>query len=228
MADIEARAKRLVRQLGPTCAFYAFINGIIATKNLDDVGTYKIRSSILDIIEKDNTEHTNIGEFFDINVLKSFLEKYGKELTKGLNANYGFNIDVVGRLQNTPDTFYLIPIFRGKYTTAPLYKYTTMHWIAAVYLDNKLYMVDSPNKISELSTNNMLKLDLNQELKGKYFTWVNWHSNVKTLLRLKFNKFYKNNLIKKRIFSIKKDNPGARHYYDINVNKALKIKMIEY
>ena len=152
MTDLESRSKRLIKQVGPTCAIYAFLNGIIATKNLDDVDIYKIRSSILDIMEKDNTEHTNIGEFFDINILKSFLEKYGKELIKGLNVNYGFNIDLVGKLQNAPRTFYLIPIFRGMYTTLPIYKYTTMHWVAAVYIYNKLYMIDGPTRMSEIDS----------------------------------------------------------------------------
>lgn len=228
MTDLESRSKRLIKQVGPTCAIYAFLNGIIATKNLDDVDIYKIKSSILDIIEKDNAEHTNIGEFFDINILKSFLEKYGKELIKGLNVNYGFNIDLVGKLQNAPGTFHLIPIFRGMYTTLPIYKYTTMHWVAAVYIDNKLYMIDGPTKMNEIDSPYMHRMQLNESLKGKYFTWSNWYSNVKTLLRLKFNRFYKNDLIKKRVFDIKKDNPGARHYYDVNVNKALRIKIIEY
>lgn len=228
MIDLESRSKRLIKQVGPTCAIYAFLNGIIATKNLDDVDIYQIRKSILEVIEKDNKEHTNIGEFFDIKILKAFLEEYGTELIKGLGVDYGFNIDLVGKMEYGYSTFYIVPIFKGMYTTLPIYKYTTMHWIAAVYIDNKLYAVDSPNKIYELSSLFMHRMQQNMELKGKYFTWANWYSNVKTLLRLRFNRFYKSDLIKKRISDIKKDNPKARHYYDVNTNLALRIKIIEH
>lgn len=228
MDDLEARSKRLVKQLGPTCALYAFLNGIIATKNLDDVDIYQIRKSILEVIGKDNTEHTNIGEFFDINILKSFLEKYGTDLIKGLGVKYRFNIDLVSTLAYRYNIFYLVPIFKGTYTTTPVYKYNAMHWIAAVYIDNKLYAVDSIDKINELSSPYVHRVQQNMELKGKYFTWANWYSNVKTLLRLKFNKFYKQDLIKKRIFNIKNSNPRVRHYYDVNADLALRIKIIEH
>ncbi|WP_020063256.1 hypothetical protein [Bacillus sp. 123MFChir2] len=189
---------RIVKQTGPTCGIYAFINGINninSDKKISKEKADKLLYQLLDnnlIKERRNgiTGITFVGEFFDFELFVQFLKvniDNFKENISYRNIKYSINIKNINYLENdsvieeirSKKSFVLFSIaapLKARELLPALKGYRVSHWVTICDYDDekfKFIITDSAGgKIKRYSFEELRKQ--NNKLKGKKFYWANY------------------------------------------------------
>lgn len=193
-------------QLGPTCAFYAYVNALAQLKKTSQTNIHHIvQKSIETLRPKRGTEtkkqqqsFTYVGEVFTNYQATAMINAVSKNLSiNPLIKEY--NLEQLEKVLNTLDEneILLFPIqlvqkIKNK-------KIENVHWISAYHQNNKTYYIN-PNNIKKhrLSKKKLTYfIQQSKKVKNTTFSWYEWHNQM---VYKKNNRYHYKLSITKRIF----------------------------
>ncbi|EJR30052.1 hypothetical protein [Bacillus mycoides] len=178
-----------IKQTGPTCGIYAMLNGLynlnkieaVSKKQTDEVVCNLLSKNVIKKREKAINSKTYLGEFFDLNSYKNFIDNNWEifnQVTGCEDVKYDVSIkntehlnskELIAKLQHNK-CFVLFSICTYKRLTK---NHIISHWVSIIGYDNntcKYIVVDSlKGKIKKYSLERLYRE--NNRLQDAQFQW---------------------------------------------------------
>lgn len=173
----ELTHKRAIRQIGPTCGYYALINGMhywqpktIRNHKWHKTGSDK-HINVLLSLSKRHLPYT-VGELFNNQIFYQIIKEWSHPNIQSVELiERGNTLD---ELEASDGVFYLMPIYRPEMSRKKQER-ANSHWLCIIPKANKqLIVLDSNNRSKKRYRT---KTDLNaanMALDGKVFRWDDW------------------------------------------------------
>lgn len=180
----ESRTFKRIKQDGPTCFIYGFVNGLkfVSDNKYSDKSLSNLATDIL-FFSKEENHYSYVGEFFDSSIaakaLTNFYSKSKKEKTfLASKCNISVKVldnDLIKSVNNLKSNEFILVQVMRKHNY-----FVNSHWLCIVQPKfNKHYFIDSASATPLIKGDfDLLRLEKikmqNLKLKGKIFNWILW------------------------------------------------------
>lgn len=169
----------IVIQVGPTCAFYAFANALVATQNIPkqtihssvQLSIQLLRPRIDDGLNKEQNHFTRVGEIFTNEQAKAMIQTISKHLSLSPQITEA-NVD---QLEQT-----LATLNENEIILLPIQLSQNIHWISIFRHDKKNHFINPNHFTSQRLTRKKTKklIKASKQVKHTTFNWYNWRKKM--------------------------------------------------
>lgn len=168
----ELKHLKAIRQIGPTCGYYALINGMhhVTPETVTKCMADELVESLLSIGKK-HLPHT-VGEQFDNETFRTVIAEWHHPEIKTIQLMK--LSETLDNLVYEPNTFYLLPIYRAVKSRKKKFAHNS-HWLCLVpQPDGTLIVLDSNNRSKKRFKTKTDIREANKELASVSFDWADW------------------------------------------------------